>query len=116
MPTETWEHEEHEGTSYRFLTMYAIHDDGWCLELTQVGDPARHLVTAIVPHEDPSLPVKVIFSEGEVPLPLLLRFLNEVTEEELAWGREPTTSDTASQCRTHGSSPEKQDNGPSGPS
>lgn len=111
MPTETW---DHEGNSYRFLTMYAIHDDGWCLELTKAGDPARHLVTAIVPDEDPSLPVKMIFSEGEVPLPLLRRFLDEVTEEELAWGREPSTSNSASQRRTRVSVPEKHDDGPLG--
>jgi hypothetical protein len=111
MPTETW---DHEGTHYQFLTMYAVPDDAWCLELTQVSAPGRHLITAIVPDEDPTRPVKMIFSEGEVPLPLLLRFLNEVAEEEEAWGRSPTSSNQPSSRRTPGSNPVEHDNGPSG--
>ncbi|MFI1386503.1 hypothetical protein [Embleya sp. NPDC020886] len=92
MPIEQWDHDD---LVYEHILMYALPDDAWSVELYAGRIPdRRHLITALVHDEDPTRATHVLLSRGELPLPLLRRFLDVVEREESVrdgpWATEPT--------------------------
>lgn len=77
---------QHEGDLYEFLAMYSLPNDAWSLELTKLS-PDGGMIVALVPDEDLSLPVRMVFGNCEIPLTVLRRFLAEVDAEERRLGR-----------------------------
>ncbi|MFI2368826.1 hypothetical protein [Streptomyces sp. NPDC018833] len=67
---------------YRIQACYAVTDDAWYLELWEAG---AHLLTAIVPDEDPRREPTVCFNEQaghrDIPYDVVRRFMERVADE-----------------------------------
>lgn len=78
MPTE---YLTHGGTVYQLLSFYALPDDAWSIELTDMssqGDPLAHV---LVPDEDMERPCEVLaLDPSRIPTDVLRRLLVEVAE------------------------------------
>ncbi|MGW1883118.1 hypothetical protein [Streptomyces sp. NPDC001970] len=75
---------EHDGRDYALQIMYAVPDDAWYLELHEAAREI-HLVTAIVPDEDPDREPTVRFDERgghrDVPYEVMRWFMDRVAAE-----------------------------------
>ncbi|MGW2271003.1 hypothetical protein [Streptomyces yangpuensis] len=83
----------HPDGDYAITAMYSVPDDAWYLELDLVAGQ-RHLVTAIVPDEDPAREPTVCFNPQaghlDVPYEVMRWFMHQVEEEvrtSRAWMR-----------------------------
>ncbi|MFD5620776.1 hypothetical protein [Streptomyces yangpuensis] len=83
----------HSDGDCAITAMYSVPDDAWYLELEHVAGQ-RHLVTAIVPDEDPAREPTVCFDPQaghvDVPYAVMRWFMHQVDEEvrtSRAWMR-----------------------------
>jgi hypothetical protein len=72
VPTQ---HLEHDGTGYELLCFYALPDDAWSIELTQVDGDVAGLAHVLVPDEDLERPCEVLTLEAEKIPPKIFREL-----------------------------------------
>ncbi|GAA2259804.1 hypothetical protein GCM10010402_14200 [Actinomadura luteofluorescens] len=78
MPTE---YLEHGGTVYELLSYYALPDDAWSIELTDMGGEGGPLAHVLVPDEDMDRPCEVLaLDASRIPAEVLRRLLVEVAE------------------------------------
>ncbi|MFI8520533.1 hypothetical protein ACIGEZ_22285 [Streptomyces sp. NPDC085481] len=75
----------HDGSDYRLTILYAVPDDAWYVELDDMTDGGRTLVTAIVPDEDPAREPTVCFDpqtgHRHIPYAVMRWFLDHVEQE-----------------------------------
>lgn len=74
----------HPNGHYAITAMYSVADDAWYLEL-ELAAEQLHLVTAVVPDEDPAREPTVCFDPRgrhlEVPYEVMRWFMDQVDEE-----------------------------------
>lgn len=74
----------HPDGHYAITSMYSVPDDAWYLELELVAEQ-EHLVTAVIPDEDPAREPTVCFAPRgrhlEVPYEVMRWFMDQVDEE-----------------------------------
>ncbi|WP_455361921.1 hypothetical protein [Streptomyces sp. SYSU K21746] len=90
---------EHDGRHYAVQFHYALHDDAWCVELSEAVPapaawadipgslthlPGRAFLVAVIPDDDPALePTVHIHSHDEhvVPYEIMRWFMGHVTDQ-----------------------------------
>ncbi|WP_026058743.1 hypothetical protein [Streptomyces sp. SS] len=80
---------QHPTGDYAITSMYSVPDDAWYLELDLIAGQ-RHLVTAIVPDEDPAREPTISFNprEGHVDLPYdVIRWFMDQVDAEIRTSR-----------------------------
>jgi hypothetical protein len=80
VPTQTW---EYDGKKYELLIYYAVPNEAWSLELTEIGGENRLLAHVLMPDEDIArrLPQVLQLATNDLPDAVLRRLLVEVAEE-----------------------------------
>ncbi len=82
-PAMAYEEREHAGRFYGVQFMYAVPEDAWFVELTDVTS-GRMIMTGVVPDEDPSVEPTVRVhapEEHSVPHEIMVWFMAKVAEE-----------------------------------
>ncbi|MFC9972089.1 hypothetical protein ACFVH6_14490 [Spirillospora sp. NPDC127200] len=77
---------EDDGKLYELQAFYAVPDDAWSVELTDLTD-GRPLAHTLIPDEDPGRPCQVRALEPGIPLEVLRHYLVTVAEMGVVAGR-----------------------------
>ena len=78
MPTE---YLEESGTVFELLSFYALPDDAWSIELTEMTNDGGTVAHVLVPDEDLERPCQVlILDTPRIPTNVMRRLLLEVAE------------------------------------
>lgn len=74
----TPEYMKADGKLYQLVNHYCLPDDGWSVELTEMGENGGGLLHVLIPDEDANRPCEVHITSDAIPLEVLQRTIEEI--------------------------------------